>query len=303
MSKRAELRKVLSLITELTCKIMRVDRCSIELRGRKTKELIPIASYGLSISYLKLCLSIPIMNNGIIIGEVKIYTKKKREFTEEEIRFMTKFSSQTAFCVQEIDLTEDVNKNYFNTVFTLVTAIEEKDQFIKGHSRRVTDYAIRAAQRLGLNEERIKKIEILYYSGELHDIGKIGISEKILNKPGKLTEAEYEVVKFHPVKGAQILKPLKFLEESLPIVRHHHERFDGKGYPDRLEGERIPLEARILACADAFDAMTYKRPYRKKRLTLQEAIEELRDNSGTQFDPEVVRAFTEILPKEAEITS
>jgi HD-GYP domain-containing protein (c-di-GMP phosphodiesterase class II) len=274
---------------------MRVDRCSIELRNKKRKRLIPVATYGLKqSSYLRPALFIPITNNKKAIGAVRIWMKRSRVFTEEEIRFMTILASQAVSSVRDIKLTEDLETNYFNIIHTLVLAVEAKDPFMKGHSRRVTNYALRVAQRLGLDEEEIK---LLYYSGELHDIGKIGISDKILNKPGKLTESEFEIIKRHPVKGVQMLQPLKFLEKGLPTIKHHHERFDGNGYPDRLKADQIPLTARILACTDSFDAMIFERPY-KKRLTLQEAIEELKINSGTQFDPEVVKAFLEILPKE-----
>lgn len=249
MGKKLDLKGVSSLITELICKIVYAEGCSIELKGKEEKGLILAVSHGRS-KFCKTSLSIPIVTDAKLIGTIRIYTSKLRVFTEEEIKFMVRIAAQVASCVQEVEWSKDFSENYFNTVHTLATAIEGKGRFIKGHSRRVTNYAIRIAQRLQLPE---KKVNILYYSGELHDIGKVRIKDEILNKPGKLTKAEYEIVKLHPVKGVQMLKPLKFLKEGLPIVRHHHERFDGDGYPDKLMEKKIPLEARILTCTDAFD--------------------------------------------------
>jgi len=135
---------------------------------------------------------------------------------------------------------------------------------------------------------------LLKSCGLIHDIGKIGINESILQKPSKLTKNEYAEVKTHPVIGENVVKHVRFLKKGLPIIRHHHERYDGKGYPDGLKGEKIPLLARIIAVADAFDAMTSDRPYRKA-FSPQEAIEKLKENAGTQFDPQIVKIFIDAL--------
>ena len=147
---------------------------------------------------------------------------------------------------------------------------------------------------MSIGSRRGGKSQKLKYAATLHDIGKIGIAGWVLNKPGALTDEEYTHVKTHPLLGDTIIEPVEFLQGPRPIILHHHERFDGKGYPDGLRGEDIPLSARILSVADAFEAMRSDRPYRKA-LPLREAREELLSNSGTQFDPEVVRVFLGIL--------
>jgi HD-GYP domain-containing protein (c-di-GMP phosphodiesterase class II) len=147
---------------------------------------------------------------------------------------------------------------------------------------------------MGLSES---EIEILRYAGEVHDVGKIAISDLILSKPGKLTPAERATIEVHPIRGAEMLEPLQFLKAAIPLVRHHHERYDGRGYPDGLEKERIPVMARIMACADAFDAMTSDRPYRKSKMSIKDALLEIKKNMGTQFDPKVARVFIRIIKK------
>lgn len=175
----------------------------------------------------------------------------------------------------------------------LVEALEAKDAYTRGHSRRVSEYAVKTAVRLGITGELLEQIRL---GGELHDIGKIGTREAVLNKPGPLSEAEFAHIREHCTLGERILAP--FLRDTgsvLRIVRSHHERYDGRGFPDGLAGEAIPLEARIVACVDAFDAMTTNRAYRAPRAP-QDAVEELRRGAGRQFDPGVVDAFLAAFP-------
>ena len=155
----------------------------------------------------------------------------------------------------------------------------------------VTKYSLSIGRYLKLSA---KDMEMIKFCGLLHDIGKIGISESILGKPSSLTKREYELIKRHPVIGEQIVRQINFLKDGLPLIRHHHERYDGKGYPDGLSGDNIPLLARILSVADAFDAMTSDRPYRKA-MSVKDAIRELIKGKGTQFDPEIVDVFCRIL--------
>ncbi len=175
----------------------------------------------------------------------------------------------------------------------LVHCLEEKDPYTRGHSVRVTNYSVAIGGRLPLGPDASDMIAL---GAELHDIGKIGVSEAVLHKAGKLTEAEYRHIMEHPGIGARILEPLmRDAPVALAIVRSHHERLDGRGFPDGLKGDRIPLEVRIVTVADSFDAMTSVRPYRPP-LSVQKAIRELEEGKGVQFDPRVVDAFLAAFP-------
>ena len=180
---------------------------------------------------------------------------------------------------------------FYRVVESLVRALEAKDPYTKGHSERVADYAREIAVKMGLPEEKIK---LLREIASIHDIGKLGISENILNKKEKLTDEELRLIRNHPLTGEEILKPLRISEEMLSAVRSHHERYDASGYPDKINGDNINIFAAIVSAADAYDAMTSCRPYRKP-LSKEEAILELKKNSGTQFNPKVIEAFLQIL--------
>ena len=182
-------------------------------------------------------------------------------------------------------------RNYLETITAMAQAVDAKDKYTNDHSRNVTAYTLALADKLGITHQARKD---LWNAALLHDIGKIGIPESILNKPGKLTDEEYEVIKTHTVKGCSILEPIKAFRNLLPAIRYHHERYDGKGYPDGLAGTHIPLSARILTVADSFDAMTSSRVYRKSP-GVEFALRQLKEHSGTQFDPELARQFIEII--------
>ncbi len=190
-------------------------------------------------------------------------------------------------------LSNEVRATYMESTNALVRAIDAKDHYTQEHSNNVAGYAVAVAKELALSD---REIEIIKYAGLLHDIGKIGIAQDILIKKELLTNEEFEILKKHPVIGANILRDVKFLEKEVPIILHHHERFDGKGYPYGLKGREIPLGARILGVVDAFDAMTTDRGYRKK-LTQEAALEELQRSSGTQLEPEIVDIFVNLLAK------
>jgi putative nucleotidyltransferase with HDIG domain len=180
---------------------------------------------------------------------------------------------------------------------TLSRAIEARDPYTRGHSARVTKLAEAIALRLGWDEERL---DLLKLGGPLHDVGKLGVSEEVLAKPGRLDEQELAQIREHPKLGARILLRVTALRGALPYVLYHHERWDGGGYPTGRAGEQIPLEARVLAVADAFDAMTSERPY-SRALDLDEALAEVARCAGTQFDPEIVRLFLELFAEPAEL--
>jgi len=178
----------------------------------------------------------------------------------------------------------DMRKNYFETMNVLVRAIEANDPYTSGHSLRVSAYSEAVAKQIGLPQS---KIDLIKSAALLHDIGKIGIDKNILNKTGKLERDKFETIKSHPEIGATIIADLSYLSNISDIIRHHHERNDGKGYPDGLCHDSIPLETSILTIADSFDAMTTNRPYRKS-LSLEAALSEIKLNSGTQFNPDIV---------------
>jgi response regulator RpfG family c-di-GMP phosphodiesterase len=186
---------------------------------------------------------------------------------------------------------------FLGGVQALVQALEVKDQYTRGHSIRVSQYSSLLAREIGLPESTVRDIEL---GGQVHDIGKIGVREEVLNKEGPLTDEEYQHIMTHPMLGWQILSPLLGdTPVALTIVRSHHERFDGRGIPDRLTGEGIPIEARIAGIADAFDAMTSGRAYRRGRfMSAQDAMAEIARCSGAQFDPDLAQAFINIIRRE-----
>ncbi|HML68296.1 MAG TPA: HD-GYP domain-containing protein [Clostridia bacterium] len=183
-----------------------------------------------------------------------------------------------------------LQQTYMDTVTTLSRAVDARDPYTAGHSERVAAISHKIAEKMGFDENRLKKLEL---SALFHDIGKIGVPDQILLKPEKLDEAEFQKIREHPVIGAKILQKIDFLKDSLPIIRHHHERYDGNGYPDEMKGADIPIESRIISVADTYDAMTSDRPYRKS-LSHEKAVSEIIRNAGMQFDPEVVDAFLSV---------
>jgi HD-GYP domain-containing protein (c-di-GMP phosphodiesterase class II) len=176
---------------------------------------------------------------------------------------------------------------FLETIRTLAAAIDAKDPYTRGHSERVSSYSMAISRHLSLSQEQVFRVHI---AAILHDVGKLGIREGILNKPGGLSDDEFEIMRQHPAIGAQIMSPIRMLKDIIPGIRNHHETWDGKGYPDRLEGEEIPMVARIIGVADTFDAMTTTRPY-QQAMTLEYVLAKMRSMSGSRFDPVVIDAF------------
>ncbi len=202
-----------------------------------------------------------------------------------------RLATQVGIALENARLLEGIEEIFMGTVRSLVSAIDAKSTWTRGHSLRVADYAVRIGEKLRFNKDALDKLRM---AAILHDIGKIGTYEGILDKPGKLTSEEMDLIRRHPAQGAEILRPLGAMKDIIPIMKHHHERYDGTGYPDGLAGEDIPFEARILSIADVYDAMLSDRPYRNKR-TPEEAIRELKTGAGTQFDPMLTALFLDIL--------
>ena len=186
--------------------------------------------------------------------------------------------------------TEILEKTHIEMVMAFSEALDAKDQYTAGHSRRVMEYSVGIAQHMKLPENEIERVK---KAALLHDIGKIGIPDIVLHKAAKLTEEEFAVIKSHTEIGATILKSIKSFKDFVPSVYHHHERYDGKGYPHGIKGEKIPLHARIIAVADTFDAMTSNRPYRKA-FPLETALSEMERNKGVQLDPNIAAVFLKI---------
>jgi len=244
-------------------------------------------------------MAIPLKIRSNIFGIlVSLIRDGGRRFSEKDLYFLNFLAEKASFLIENLALYGNIYENLFSTLYAFVETIEARDPYTRQHSARVTDYSISIAKALGCS---VEEIEILNVSGNLHDIGKIGIPDSILLKPDRITQSEYEVIKKHPVIGSTIIGHFNLWSQEQQIIRHHHERWDGNGYPDGLRGEEIPFLARILAVADVYDALTSDRSYRK-RLDDEIAIKIIKENAGTQFDEKIVDIFL-MLYKQGEIQS
>ena len=224
-------------------------------------------------------------------------------FHKDELDFFAALASDVAMAIRNAQLFKELQREleinrelFINTTIALAEAIDAKDHYTRGHTERVTQYSLLIAKKISTyNDVKLQEkfLDNLHIASLLHDIGKIAIPESVLNKPGKLTDEEFAKIKEHPERGSRILKPIKELKESIQGVKYHHERYDGKGYPEGIKGEKIPLSAAIICVADTFDAMTTDRPYRRG-LSKAKAIKEINNGSGTQFNPLPAKAFVEL---------
>jgi response regulator RpfG family c-di-GMP phosphodiesterase len=239
-------------------------------------------------------IAIPLKIRSRIFGILaSIMNSKDRCFSEKDIYFLNFLLEKASFSIENFALYENIYENLFSTLYAFVETIEARDPYTKQHSASVSGYAMSIAKENGCSQEEITKLDI---SGNLHDIGKIGIPDSILLKPGRLTDEEYEIIKKHPVIGSNIIGHLGMWTEEQDIIRHHHEKFDGTGYPDQLKGEEIPLLARILSVADVYDALITDRSYRR-RMSNKAAVDIIKENSGSQFDPVIVDIFFNLYGK------
>jgi HD-GYP domain-containing protein (c-di-GMP phosphodiesterase class II) len=230
----------------------------------------------------------PLIVRHRILGVIEVLNKLDgTTFEEKDLDIVLSVATTTAEAIDNTRLHQTILDTFKNTISTIVSAIDAKDPTMRGHSQRVTEYTLLAGTYFSLTPEEMETLE---YAGMLHDIGKIAIDARIMNKPKPLTSEEWEIMYRHPAIGASLLKEIPFLESAAEIVLYHHERFDGQGYPEGLAGEEIPLGARLVAVANAFDTMTIDRPYRPA-ISIEQSIKELKNGAGTQFCPDAVKAL------------
>ena len=232
---------------------------------------------------------------GVLTASIK---KGEKRFGENDLYYLSFMGHNAGFAIENLALYENIYENLFATLYAFVNTIEARDPYTRQHSNRVTSISIVIGKELGCTSE---ELDILNVAGHLHDIGKIGIRDDILLKPGRLTPEEFEKIKEHPVIGANIVKQLGQWDREMEVIRCHHERFDGEGYPDGLKGEEIPFLGRILAVADVYDAVASDRAYRKK-MEEKKILKIINEGAGTQFDVTVVKAFLKVY-NEGKITA
>jgi putative nucleotidyltransferase with HDIG domain len=236
----------------------------------------------------KSLICVPMVTHYKTIGVLEVLNKLDgSDFNESDMHLVVPVAITAAMAIENTKLHQTILDAYKSTILTLAEAIDAKDPYTFGHSQRVTEFTLLAGSTLLLPAEEMETLE---YAAILHDVGKIVLDARILNKHDTLTPSEWDMIREHPTIGANLLKKIPFLEKASQIVLHHHERYDGTGYPDGLKGEEIPLGARIIAVADAFDTMTTDRAYRPA-LTIDYSMGELRNCAGTQFCPVAVEAF------------
>ena len=249
--------------------------------------LVKDKTLGWMAEYATQLLAVPLMRQEQVLGCLFGIDKQNGEFDTVDSKLLNSIANESAIYLENAMLFDDVRGLMMGLLHSLTSAVDAKDAYTCGHSERVALLSRSLAIEAGLTEQQVDRI---YMAGLLHDVGKIGVPEAVLQKTGKLTPEEFEQIKKHPEIGAKILRDIKQVEDIIPGVLHHHERYDGKGYPGGLAGESIPLMGRIICLADCFDAMTSSRTYRKG-LPLEVALTEISRCSGTQFDPVLSDAF------------
>lgn len=333
------LREVLDLIAASAQQVMAARACGIRLLDPETGELRPVVSHGLSEEYmakgsvsregspldrrvlageavqvldvrkdpdfqyqqaadaegLRSVLSVPLRSKEEAQGVIRVYARGRRRFRPREVDLLMAFAHQAAVAIENAKLYEDIRRNYYETVRALTTAIEARDPTTYNHSERVTELADRLAVYLGLSaDER----ETLRFGCILHDIGKIGVEESALEARDPL-DREQIFYRMHPLIGRSILQPITFLEHAMPVVVHHHENWDGTGFPEGLSAESIPQQARLCAIVDAYERLRNPQRVADPPLSLSQAVEEITAGAGTIFDPRMVASFRKMMESAA----
>jgi putative nucleotidyltransferase with HDIG domain len=242
--------------------------------------------------------AVPLLSKGEIMGVMEVFLRSPLEPEEEWIQFLETMAGQAALAIDHLNLFQDLQRSnlqltqaYHQVIEGWARALELKDKETEGHSRRVVRLTLAVAEKLGLRKEQLADLR---QGALLHDIGKMGIPDRIIQKPGPLDDSEWELMKKHPLFAYEMLKPISHLEGAVEIPYSHHERWDGSGYPQGLQGEEIPLSARIFAVVDVWDALLSDRPYRKA-WSEDKAVTYIKEQSGKQFDPRVVSALMEMI--------
>lgn len=307
-----ELKEFLLRFSKLICQIAKADSANILIldasknyaayRARSDKKGSYVSEKKIKI---KNRLELDIIKKGTILRKKNLLAmplisddtmgiinlrRKKNHFDEFDQELIMTISGQAIMAIKNLELYQEQQKIISGTIKSMLTLLDSRFPAYT-HSHYFLKIIEELADRMHLSEENRQSLK---YASMLHDMGKINMPYRIITKSTTLTGKEYKLIKQHPIKSAQIIKHLKILKPAMPIIFHHHERFDGTGYPSRLKGDRIPLGSRIMAVVDAFDAMVFGRPYRKK-VDIETALREIKENSGSQFDPKVVNDFLKVI--------
>ena len=252
---------------------------------------------GSTLPGLRSWLAVPVYSGPSVWGAIEVAAEAPSAFEPADARLVQAIADHVGAALRTAELYHELEETYVGTAAALAAALEAKDDYTAEHAQSIADMAVTVGEEIGLDERSLRDLR---YGAIFHDIGKIAVPDAILHKPGRLTEAEFEIVKRHPITGEQILAPVPFLTDVRRIVRHDHERWDGGGYPDGLSEDQIPVGARIVFVVDAYHAMISDRPYRTG-MPDAEAREELREHAGSQFDPRVVEAFLRVLDRQPDV--